>query len=73
VPVNTAGHVKAWNLDRAGYDHAAYAFLDWVTPSTHCTVYRSGGWGTEFGLKIDSRWVALPAGSSLGWGGFVTD
>jgi uncharacterized protein len=33
VPVEAAGHVKSWNLDRAGYERAARAFLDRVTAS----------------------------------------
>jgi uncharacterized protein len=35
MPVNAAGHVKAWNLDRAGYERAALAFLERVAPVTH--------------------------------------
>ena len=33
VPVEAAGHAKTWNLDRAGYERAARAFLDRVTAS----------------------------------------
>ena len=35
IPVNAAGHVKSWNLDRAGYERATRAFLDRVTPAAH--------------------------------------
>jgi pimeloyl-ACP methyl ester carboxylesterase len=35
VPVDAAGHVKSWNLDRAGYERAVHAFLERVTAAGH--------------------------------------